>query len=124
VLDALGSESTFDYTQWYDWMQANGYQVLIYVGEWDLRDGPVTMEPWLRNSKYLNSDIWEDSRRIYFVNDTYSGRMKVGGYWRSDPKSLVTLFTLPKAGHSALREDVVTLMLMIGDYMTSYKKGL
>jgi hypothetical protein len=25
VLEALGSESTFDYTQWYDWMQANGY---------------------------------------------------------------------------------------------------
>jgi hypothetical protein len=83
------------------------------------------MEPWLRNSKYLNSDIWEDSRKIYFVNDTYSKRMKVGGYWRSDSKSLVTLFTLPKAGHSALRGDVVNLMSLIGDYMTSDKnKGL
>ena len=82
------------------------------------------MEPWLRNSKYLNSDIWEDSRKIYYVNDTYAQRMKVGGYWRSDSKSLVTLFTLPKAGHSALREDVVTLMSLIGDYMTSGGKGL
>jgi carboxypeptidase C (cathepsin A) len=124
VLDAVSDDSIVDYTQWYDWMQAHGYKLLIYVGEWDLRDGPATMEPWMRNSKYLNPEIWEDSRKIYYVNDTYAKRMKVGGYWRNDPKSLVTLFTLPKAGHSALRGDVVTLMSLIGDYMTPNSKGL
>jgi len=72
----------------------------------------------LRKSKYLNEQLWEDSRKIYYVNDTYAGKMKVGGYWRSDYKGLVTLFTLPKAGHSALRTDVVTLMSLIGDMMT------
>lgn len=80
------------------------------------------MEPWLKSSNYLDPLIWEDSRKIYYVNDTYSKKIKVGGYWRSDPQNLVTLFTLTKAGHSALRRDVPTLMQMIGDYMTSDKK--
>ena len=68
--------------------------------------------------------MWEDSRKIYYVNDTYAKRMKVGGYWRSDSKSLITLFTLPKSAHSALRGDVVTLMSLIGDFMSADKKGL
>ena len=123
VYQPLVKYVTHDYTQWYDLIQAYGYQLLIYVGEWDIRNGFTSMEPWLRNSKYLDPSIWEDSRKIYYVNDTYSKRVKVGGYWRSDPKSLVTLFTLPKAGYSALRNDVVTLQSLIGDYMTADKRG-
>jgi len=32
VLEEISEDSILDYTQWYDWMQAHGYQVLIYVG--------------------------------------------------------------------------------------------
>ena len=35
---------------------------------------------------------------------------KVGGYWRTSASKTLTLFTMPKAGHSALRSDVPTLM--------------
>lgn len=100
-----------DYTQWYDWLIAHGYPTLLYVGEWDQRDAIASMEPWLRQSKYLDRQFWENSRKIYYTNNTYTGGMlRVGGYWRSDPKNLLTLLTMPKAGHSALRSDVPTLM--------------
>ena len=71
---------------------------------------------------YLDKSIFEDSRKIYYFNDTFANRTKVGGYWRSDPKGLITLFTLPKAGHSALRSDVVTLMSLLGDFMANDHK--
>ena len=51
-----------DYTYWYDEMFSIGYQVLLYAGEWDQRDGPTTMEEWLRNSRFLqssNGQLWE-----------------------------------------------------------------
>ena len=43
VLHALGNDSISDNTLWYDWMQTHNYSTLIYVGEWDLRDGPAGM---------------------------------------------------------------------------------
>jgi hypothetical protein len=109
VSDGLATDSVLDYTQWYDWLQANGYATLLFVGEWDMRDGPASAEPWLKSSQYLNTHFWEDSRRIYFINDTQTGQRIIGGYWRSDPQNLITLMTLPKAGHSALRDAVPIL---------------
>lgn len=83
----------------------------------------LSMQPWLKNSKYLDPMFWENSRKIYYINNTYtSGIRKVGGYWRSDSKNLLTLFTMPKAGHSALRSDVPTLMQMLGDYVSPDRK--
>lgn len=115
---ALFNITFLDYTQWYDWLQAKQYPTLIYVGQWDMRDGVISQHKWLRNSYYLGNFMWEDSRRIYLVNDTISQSMKIGGYWRTDQKNLITLFTLPKSGHSALREQVMTLNQLIED-MTS-----
>jgi len=83
------------------------------------------MQPWLKNSKYLDPIFWESSRKIYYINNTYTGGMrKVGGYWRSAPDNLLTLFTMPKAGHSALRSDIPTLMQILGDYYGPDKKLL
>lgn len=79
----------------------------------------LSMQPWLKNSKYLGSSFWEQSRKIYYINNTYTGGMrKVGGYWRTSETNTLTLFTMPKAGHSALRSDVPTLMQIIGDYVS------
>ena len=111
VMEALASENLQDYTRWYDWLIGHNYSTLLYVGEWDQRDAMLSMQPWLKNSKYLGPLFWEQSRKIYYINNTYTGGMrKVGGYWRTSSTNTLTLFTLPKAGHSALRGDVPTLM--------------
>jgi hypothetical protein len=79
------------------------------------------MEPWLRNSKYLGSEIWEDNRKIYYVNANGNNKT-VGGYWRSDPLYLVTLLTLPKSGHSALRSSIPIIKQALTDFASSQKR--
>jgi len=46
----------------------------------------------------------------------------VGGYWRSDPLYLVTLLTLPKSGHSALRSSIPIIKQALTDFASSQKK--
>jgi len=48
--------------------------------------------------------------------------MYVGGYWRADPDYLITLLTVPKMGHAALRTDVPTLNQAVGDYLLNDHK--
>lgn len=42
-----------DAIQWFDDLISIGYEILIYAGEWDQRDGPTTMDAWFRNSTRL-----------------------------------------------------------------------
>ena len=53
VGEAYLFEEMTDYTEKYDDFLGLGYKTLIYAGQWDQRDGPVTLEPWLKNVKYL-----------------------------------------------------------------------
>lgn len=109
-----------DYTQWYDWLQSKNFSTLIYSGEWDtMTGGPGAAESWLRQCRYLTSDIWEDARRIYLVNYTITNKSYVGGYWRADPLNLITLLTLPKTGNAAFRNNVPTLKQAIGDFLSN-----
>ena len=47
VAEGYASDQMMDYTSYYDWLITSGIQTLIYAGQWDSRDGPVTIDPWL-----------------------------------------------------------------------------
>lgn len=64
------AEVNKDYTQWYDWIIANGIPTLIYVGEWDQYDAPVSVRNMFKGSKYYGNKVWELPRNIYYVNST------------------------------------------------------
>lgn len=89
--------------------------VVLYSGEWDQGDGPLSVKSWLKDSKYLTNEIWEAPRKIYYVNSTTG--MQVGGYWRADTQNLVSLLTVPKMGHSSLRTEDFILKQVIRDYL-------
>lgn len=118
---AMLAEVNKDYTQWYDWIIANGIPTLIYIGEWDQYDGPVSVRSMFKGSKYYGNKVWETPRNIYYVNSTTQG-MYVGGYWRADPEYVITLLTVPKMGHAALRTEVPTLKQAVGDYLLNDHK--
>jgi hypothetical protein len=83
------------------------------LGEWDQTIGPNGIKAWLKNSRYLSNDIWDQPRRIYLLNST--AQEMVGGYWRADEKDLISILTLAKSGRSALRESLPTLKQAIAD---------
>jgi hypothetical protein len=56
-------------------------------------------------------------RTLYLLNVTGSSDL-VGGYWRADINNLVTVLTLAKSGHSALRTVLPTLKQAIQDMLT------
>ena len=97
-------------------------KTLIHVGEWDLTYGPNGVKSWLSHSRYLGNDIWEQPRRVFILNSTDSE--VVGGYWRSDSKNLITVLTLAKSGHSALRSSLPTLKQAVSDMLSSDGKLL
>lgn len=71
------------------------------------------MEPWIKNLRDVASQIPDQSRQIYYYNGSDPKNMVVGGYFKS--VNGLTLFTLPKAGHSALRGDTQTLKQLVTD---------
>jgi hypothetical protein len=99
VSDAYTFEMAADWSKYYDLIASpKNISILVYSGEYDLTDGPVTMEPWLRllNMFKANSGaIWNQPRKIYYLKDGE----QVGGYYRADPSLRFILMTVPKTGH-------------------------
>jgi hypothetical protein len=89
-----------DYMAWYDYkLDMKSPNILIYAGQWDNKDGPTTIEPWITQTVNFNAkDLYALDRRIYYVNSTQNG-LYVGGYYRRTPNGKFTLMTVPKAGH-------------------------
>lgn len=90
-----------DWSSWYDECIAWDNNVLIYSGEFDQRDGPLTQEAWLKRIRrfdFSNKALWKQSRKIYYFKDT-EGNYQVGGYYREDQSQKFTLMTVPKSGH-------------------------
>ncbi len=56
--------------------------MIVYAGEYDQRDGPVTQYAWMKDLLKLAPNFWEQSRKIWYVDDNL-----VGGYYRYDPIS-------------------------------------
>ena len=68
---AYDAEEMDDYTYIFSDILARKMNVLIYAGEFDERDGPKTIEPWIRNVNYIkeNPNFWTQSRSTYYVKD-------------------------------------------------------
>lgn len=89
-----------DYMSWLDYKQdKDGPNILVYAGQWDNRDGPTTIEPWITNTfNFKAKDLYALDRQLYYINSTTNG-LYVGGYFRRTPNEKFTLMTIPKAGH-------------------------
>lgn len=70
---AIDGDQNYDFTEYYNFIIEHRLPVLVYVGEFDMRDGPVTMFEWMRNIKILKErdpSFWDMARRIYYAKDT------------------------------------------------------
>jgi len=48
VAKAFDGDSMIDYMQWLDYKKnGDGPNIIIFAGQWDNRDGPSTIEPWI-----------------------------------------------------------------------------
>jgi hypothetical protein len=93
VANALASDSLVDYSSYFNSLFARNSKVLIYAGEFDTQDGPLSCEPWLRRLDIPDSkEFWEQARNIYYLSDNTTG-----GYYRQN--SVFSFLTVPKAGH-------------------------
>ena len=119
VYDAYQFEEMDDYTGYYEWLFTNNKHTLIYAGEWDQRDGPVTHEAWLKNVPHLPTEFFNLNRKIYWVPQG-EGYI-VGGYYRQDPsdQKVFTLLTIPKAGHFVPTTMLETTKQFIMDFAKS-----
>lgn len=72
--------------------------------------GPAGVKSWLKHSRYQRDDFWETQRTPYILNNS-----TVSGYWKSIRGDLITVLTLAKSGHSALRTTLPTLKQAIQD---------
>ena len=57
VAAAYAPEKLIDYTSYYDQMITDGYQIIVYGGEWDARNNPGNMD-FLKNIKGIKSSFW------------------------------------------------------------------
>jgi hypothetical protein len=49
VADAFSADGMVDYMSYFDTYRVDKIvpNILVYAGQWDNRDGPVTIEPWI-----------------------------------------------------------------------------
>lgn len=50
-----------DYTSFYDSFSSatKGPNFLVYAGQWDQRDGPTTIEPWITSTfNFKSADLY------------------------------------------------------------------
>ena len=93
VAEALAADSLVDYSSYFNKLFERESKVLIYAGEFDTQDGPISCEPWLRRLNIPDySSFWSEARSIYYLSDN-----STGGYYRQN--SAFTFLTVPKAGH-------------------------
>ena len=62
---AYSNENSLDRSKWLDiLLQAKNVSILIFVGEYDLSDGPTDQEPWIKllheftKNYTVNSKFW------------------------------------------------------------------
>lgn len=113
-----------DYTGYIEKLIAKESPVLIYAGEFDAQDGPLTQEAWLRGLDFEGSDrFWSQARQTYWVHDSVSdsaedgveAELVVGGYWRTS--EFLEFLTVAKAGHLVPANFFSASFQMLYDYI-------
>ncbi|CDW71101.1 serine carboxypeptidase [Stylonychia lemnae] len=115
VYEAYAYEEMIDWTSFYDRALQRKMRLIIYAGEYDQRDGPLTQMQWMKDLSRLDLTggvFFNQARKIYYIKDK-NNDFQVGGYYRSDPVVGFTFLTIPKAGHfvPATQLDVTKQML-------------
>lgn len=78
-------------------MLEKNYNILVYIGMFDMQDGPTNQYSWIQHLQWKNKSTYYDSpRNIYYFTDP-TGNQQVGGYARKGGSFEVLL--IPKAGH-------------------------
>jgi hypothetical protein len=115
-------EAMADWSVWYDLVaESKNVSILIYSGEFDMLDGPLTQEPWLKALKTLAGDnqaMWSKPRKIYYVHDDVANQDIVGGYYRTDDTYKFTFLTVPKTGHFVPIAQLLTTKTFLKDIIT------
>lgn len=87
-------------------------------------DGPLSQEPWLRKLKTLangKTTIWDQPRKIYYVQNPVTKDYEVGGYYRSDDNLKFTLLTVPKSGHFVPNTQFLATKTFLSDIIAGGK---
>lgn len=119
VAMAYDSEEMDDYTWIYNELLIRGLPILIYAGEFDIKDGPRTQEPWFRNIQALQStDFFTQARKVYYIQDD-KGNQLVGGYYKESMvgEGYFTFLAVPKAGHFVPTTYLVATKFMLKDFL-------
>jgi len=113
---AYEAEETIDYTDKVSYVIENDIPVLIYAGEFDVLDGPRTIEDWLKNIQLVKDDptFFGQARNVYYIQDD-DGNELVGGYYRQVP--LLSWLTVPKAGHFVPNNYMLASKFFIADFI-------
>ena len=124
---AYSNEELLDRSNVFDALLASKeVGILLYSGEYDMRDGPLTQEPWTKllhefsQNPSVYTKFWVQPRNTYYVQDA-SGSSVVGGYWRDDPSTKLTLLTVPVAGHFVPATNMLTTQNFLADYIKNGK---
>jgi carboxypeptidase C (cathepsin A) len=96
VADELGFDGTSNSTYMYTELLSRGLQVLINVGQFDMKDGVRQQFEWTKNIDFADRKEFDSQARseyLYYKD----GQEHSGGYYRSAGN--FTLIVTPKAGH-------------------------
>lgn len=118
VAEAYDPEEMDDYTKYYSEVLAANVPTLVYTGEFDMQDGPVTQVEWMHNIVMNDAMYWKRARHIYYIKNA-KGKEIVGGYYRDSPAVPFTFLTVPKAGHFVPTTYLVATMQFLKDYITN-----
>ena len=119
VAAAIDGDSMIDYMQWLDYKKrsADAPNIIIFAGQWDNRDGPSTIEPWITQTfNFKAKDLYAMDRQLYYINSTENG-LYVGGYYRRTPNSKFTFMNVPKAGHYVPTNVIEVTKWMVRDML-------
>ncbi|CDW85332.1 serine carboxypeptidase [Stylonychia lemnae] len=118
VSQSYDFEEMLDWSVYYDKCIEKKMKLIIYAGEYDQRDGPLTMIAWmkdLRNLQNSSGNFFNQSRKIYYYKDT-NGSFQVGGYYRYDKDAEFTFLTVPKSGHFVPTTQLDMTKQMLKDF--------
>jgi carboxypeptidase C (cathepsin A) len=122
VADAYEFEEMSDWSVWYDLVaQPRNVSIVIYAGMYDMLDGPLTHDPWIRLLKSVKSDngaLFDQPRKIFYVQNPVTQQYEVGGYYRSDESIKFTFLTIPKSGHFVPITEQLSSRTFLNDIIT------
>lgn len=114
---AFDADAMIDYSSYLDYsVGILSPNILIYAGQWDNRDGPITIEQWLMKTWNFNgdSDLYARDRQIYYTNNG-QGNIETGGYFRRSPNNKFTFMNVVKAGHYVPTNNLPVTKSMLYD---------